>query len=451
MSISRQGARLAIAAGLLIRLAAAPAYGTQDVEWWKAWGGDAVKHGVTTIYGAADETIIDHWRAGRAFPEIVAATQRVIHFEPYEYWRTEYKLGQPPLYIYSLFLSTKAYEAISPDLRNGRLFNVALNIPPLIASALLAWMIAAVVAVTVSPEAGVLAGLAYWLNPLVILNSPIQGYQDPLCALFATASIVMAHRRRLSWSAVLLALAALTKPQGILVAPIIVSLALFEHGWRARLHAAAAAIGTGLLVGLPFIINGRLLSVILGAISISEYSNDVVRDSLNLWWPLQYVYNVSGGAPECWHCPVPAATISDRIGFPLPWTGLALLAAFTVANAIHLRRRLPGDRHAIFVAAALQVYAYFIFRVGVQTNHYFIAIPLMALALTPDRRHIVAYAWVSAVFIAQDLLFYGLGRDWNRGVELLTRLSATPLTVVAALVNVATFGTLSAWQFRRPS
>src|SRR5690606_9071753 len=120
------------AAGLLLRLLLAPLYGTQDIEWQKAWGTHAVREGVLTMYGAPDAEILALSREGKSREEIRAATQTVIPFEPYRYFRTEYLVTYPPGYIYSLRLAVGAYAAIDPNLSNGRLFNFFVNLPPLV-------------------------------------------------------------------------------------------------------------------------------------------------------------------------------------------------------------------------------------------------------------------------------------------------------------------------------
>ena len=369
---------------------------------------------------------------------------------------------QPPLYIYSLYASTSLYRLIDHDLRNTRLFNVFINTQPIVASGVLAVVIAWFVGRIVSPAVGRAAGLVYWLNPVVILNAPIQGYQDPLCALFATASIVSLYRRRLVLAWMFVALATLTKPQGVLILPVVIFVGLLEHRVARNLVGWGVAVAVGLFVAVPYILSGRFLSVIIGVLSISQASGDLTRSALNIWWPVQVIFNgmtavaggsagraaaVLGGYP-CWNCDVPARLFMERTGWPVQAIGLGLLGAFTLANLYTLRRHLDSHRSALLSAAALQVYGYFMLRVGVQVNHYFLLIPILALCLRVSGTGVASYALVCGVFILQDLVFYGFGRDFNPGIGLLTRLAMGWTTSVLALANVAVFGFLTARQFR---
>ena len=217
------------------------------MEWWKAFGTYSVQHRVIDIYGAEDRVILDLYRQGLSFSEVLKATQTVIQYQPYRYGRTEYFYPQPPLYIYTIFLSTSIYREFDPDLTNDRVFNFFLNLQPVISSALLTLVIFFFVKSLLGRGLAGLAALFYWLNPLVILNSPIQAFLDPLLALFAVCSVIFLFRKRLSWAYVFLALAALYKPQGVIIAPIIVWMGLREHNILANLRAWLAAGFTGVL------------------------------------------------------------------------------------------------------------------------------------------------------------------------------------------------------------
>ena len=259
-----------------------------------------------------------------------------------------------------------------------------------------------------------------------------------------------------------LTLATLTKPQGVLILPVVLYVGLVEHRLVRNLAAWGVAAATGLAVALPVHLSGRFLSVIVGVLSISQASEDLTRSALNIWWPVQVIFNgmtavargsasraaaVLGGYP-CWNCDVPAHVFTERTGWPVQAIGLGLLAAFTLANLYTLRRHLDSHRSALFSAAALQVYGYFMLRAGVQVNHYFLLVPILALCLRMSGTVVASYAAVCAVFILQDLVFYGFGRDFNPGIGLLTRLAMGWTTSVLALANVAVFVFLTARQFR---
>jgi hypothetical protein len=463
-SLTPRAFLILFALGLFARLLIAPLYGTQDVEWQKAWGTAAVREGVLGLYGARDAEILALWKQGKSREEIRAATQKVIPFEPHEYSRTEYRVTYPPLYVYGLYAEARLYAGFSPGLENGRLFNVCVNLLPILAGALLTLALARLGAPFVPPGTAPWIALAYWLNPLILLNSPVQGYQDPMCALFAVLSVLAVLKRRLGWACVLLALGILIKPQAVLVAPVVLAAGWLTASPRRNLVAWGLGLATALAVLSPYLASGRMLSVIQGVLSIRDSSQDISRQALNIWWPLQYVLNALEaprlgvsrflgfiGGPYPWDADVPAARLSLPFGIPLHAVGLLAYGVFTVLNLRALARRCRGEPFLIVPLAALQVYAYFILCVGVQINHYQIAVPLLLLSAAHPSIGWRLPAAVCGVFLLQDLIFYGLGRDFNPGRAGLSLLRLGWTTNVLAMVNVALFVALASRVFRGPA
>jgi hypothetical protein len=450
------------ALGLFARLLLAPLYGTQDVEWQKAWGTAAVREGVAGLYGSSDAGIVSLWKQGKTRAEIRAATQKVIPFEPHRYSRTEYRVTYPPLYVYGLYGESRLCALFSPGLGNGRLFNVCVNLLPILASALLTLALARFsFAPSLPAAAGPWVALAYWLNPVTLLNSPIQGYQDPMCALFAVLSVLAVLRRRVGWAGVLLALGILIKPQAVLVAPVVLAAGWFAASPRRNLAAWGLGFATALVVLLPYLANGRTLSVVQGVLSIRDSSQDISRQALNAWWPLQYVLNALEaprlgvsrllgfiGGPYPWDADMPASRVALPFGISLHAVGWLAFGAFTLWNLRVLARRHSRDSFAVVPAAALQVYAYFILCVGVQINHYQILIPLLLLSAARPGIGWRLPTAVCGVFLLQDLIFYGLGRDFNPGRAVLSLLRLGWTTNVLAILNVALFVALASRVFR---
>ena len=126
--LARRTLLLLFLLGLAIRLGGAFLYGTQDMEFWKAYGTYTVQTSLLRMYGESDAEIYGAWQEHR--PDLKAVrteTQNVISYRPYKYWRTEYIPCQPPIYMYSIWMCTHSYGVFSEQLDNTRLFNFFLN------------------------------------------------------------------------------------------------------------------------------------------------------------------------------------------------------------------------------------------------------------------------------------------------------------------------------------
>lgn len=461
----RLGVLLLIGLGLLFRLAGGFLYGTQDMEWWKAFGSFTSSYGISQVYSTVpDREIVRLLSAGTPRDEVRQLTQRHILFHAYDYGRTDYVMPQPPAYIYPIHGSVRLYQLFSPNLENKRLFNWFLNLEPTISSALLAIAIGLFVGHISSQKAGITAGLVYWLNPLVLLNSPIQGFRDPMMALFATLSIIFLYRRNLTLAIVCLVASFMTKPQAVLILPVVVICGIYEHSWKQNLKALLAGGATAVLICSPYIITGHFLGLVLGVTSITDASADLSRQSLNFWWPVQYVVNAYAlhtggqgivsallGSNMNIFRDYPIAKFAAETGINPKKVGLLLYLSFTIFNLWFTRRILRIDRRMLFVAAAMQVYSYFILSAGVQNNHYFLIVPLLTIAWACGLLETRFAVFVGVVFFAQDFIFYGLGRDWNIGRKVLIRTFLGWLTVVLALMNCGLFLALAVrcWRLAR--
>jgi len=423
------------------------------MEWWKAWSTDIVSNGLIKVYGATDSEIISEFKNRKISTEI-KTTQRVIHYVPEKYWRIEYKVTQPPIYVYTLYLAGSVYKLISPSMSNGRLFNFFLNLVPTIFSLLTFFAIYLFVKTISTRDMAIITAGIYWICPLVLLNSPIQGYFDPLIAFFVTTSAIFLYKKQLMWSYVFLVMGVLSKPTAIIVFPVIFWLGLKEHSFIKNIKTWAISILLVLAIMSPFLFNGRILSVFQGVMSISESSQDLSRQSLNIWWMVQYgmhifqnleksgvswVSAILGGPQSNWDGDVPTSLLNNLVGYNTQFIGLLLLIAFTIINLFYISVKSSSNRNSIFIAIGLQAYAYFILRVGVQINHYFIIIPIFAIISMYSSSYFKYFFLISLIFFFQDIIFYGFGRDFNYGRKLLTLLYSGWITNLLALANIALF------------
>lgn len=441
---------LALAVGLLVRLAALPLPGTEDVNVWKVWSYNGAKD-VTAVYGVGgDPPVRGMLKYGQSYTTV----------------------DYPPVALYELALVGSIYRAIFPGYPNSWPLVAALKLPGLLAGAALTW----VIFVTVrgwSPSGGGAAdetaplaraaALAYWLNPATILNAEVLGDLDPLVMLPALAAFVLLVRPRAAASGACVALALLTKPQALLIVPAWL-FALWIVGRRGTLPppgrdgfgarptalrvwtaAAAGAAGTAALAVLPFALVGALPNMWLAFGSFYARRDILSGNAANVWWIANYLSRaVHGVADLGWHAFfVPVArvmAVSTFIeqGLPDPRPiGQAAIALACGWMFWRLRRR-AGDLVIALSLAAFTVHAAFVLGVGVHEHHQVLMVPLLALAAARRVRLRPLFAAVSGICALNMYLFYGLGRGWPPVLpRMATGLDATVLLSLANLIALA--------------
>ncbi|MGE3191326.1 MAG: hypothetical protein AB7N90_16705 [Vicinamibacterales bacterium] len=415
-------------AATLLRVAALPLPGTEDVGVWKVWS-YAGSRDVLGVYGI-----------GGSPP-----TRPRLEF------RTVYTtVDYPPVAIYEMAIVGAVYRWGFPDYPNDWRLTAAVKLPGLLAGLVFtAFLYAAVLRLGGSRAGAQWAALAWWANPATLLNAEVLGYLDPLMVLPAVAALACLHLGAPVWAGALYAVALLTKPQALLLGP-----AMLIAAWRTGGHRRLAVTGTAgaawLVVGtLPYLLVGALPNMLQAFGSWMGRRDVVAAYAANVWWVATWLARGVNmipefGFPGAYFEPVArilAISSWTEMGLPNPrpiGTALVGLAAAWILVRGWPARRL--DLHAAI--GALTVHAFFVLGVSVHEHHMLLAVPLLALAggLNPAFRS-MAMA-VSAVVALDMNLFYGLGRGVGWAVPRM--LTPIDLSVLLALANVA----LLAWHFR---
>jgi hypothetical protein len=418
----------AIALGALLRLAALPLPGTEDVGVWKVWSYNASLD-VTRMYGI-----------GGSPP-----TREVVR-----YGRAYTTVDYPPVALYEMGLAGVFYRGLFPGYPNDWRLTVAVKIPGLLAGAWLAWLLfEAVRAATGELGVARAATLACWLNPAILLNGEVLGYLDPLLLLPAVGSLLLVHQSRPFAAGCAVAIAALTKPQGALVVPIVLAAGAALGGWRVLRRAILGGVATTLVVFLPYILVGAVPN------ALNAFWSFARRDLLsaqapNLWWIANWLERARNLLPELGFPGAYLAQVKGVMalstflesGWPNPRP--IATAAVTIAAVWATRRawltRSPA-LHAAF--AAFLVHAYYTLAVAVHENHILLAVPLLAFGAALEPRLRAPFVAITAIAWAAMSMFYGLGR--GVGFVLPRGLVGLDLSVVNSFLNVVVF----AWFGRR--
>jgi hypothetical protein len=410
----------ALVLGLIVRLAALPLPGTEDVLTWKIWAFDASRH-VTHVYGV-----------GGAPP-----VRGVVRWQA-----RETTVDYPPAALYELAVVGLAYRLVDPSFADSPALTAAVKIPGLLCgiglTALLAW---AARRFTGGDRAARWVALAYWLNPATILNGEVLGYLDPLMMLPAVGALVLLHVGAAESAGLALALAVLTKPQAIFVLPACGLAAWHTGGARALARASAGGILAATLLILPFGLAGALPNMWLAFGSFYARRNILSGYAANIWWIVNYAlrayYQIPRlGFPHAFLVEVRrvmAVSTFREVGFPDPRPFAAAGVLATSGWGLWRLRRSP-DLAGHALAGAFVVHTFFVLGVGVHEQHMMLAVPLLALAaaLRPALRSL--FYVVSAIVALNLNLFYGIGI--GRGWSVPRLLLGIDLSVLLSIVNI---------------
>jgi hypothetical protein len=416
---SRRWLWAGLIAGALIRAWLVPLPGSPDVSSWKSW----------SFVGANDPTGL--YGVGGDPP-----VRRLLRWQGIA-GTTEY----PPLALYEIALAGRVYASFGTTFEDSPQLTALIKAPGLAAelffvAALILWgkrMLAGDQAYWVA--------LAFWLNPAVVLNGAALGYLDAQMAVPAALALLAAAAARPAIAGGLIAAAVLTKAQAIFVIPIVM-LAAVTAGRATRRQAvlafAAGGAAVSLLVLLPIVLRGAWPNM-LQAISRLAAHDMLSGNALNIWWLVTWIVRASYALDLGWFTAftLPVRILGSsrfmEIGYPNPKPiGTAMVLA-AIGWALWRARTTRSLADWAFVAGWC-VFAYAMLGAQVHENHFYLAVPFLAIAAgaSSDYRPIF---WAVSVSTAFNMyIFYGLSEGWP---SLIGRAwTIVDLTVIAALANV---------------
>jgi len=419
---TRSGSRVAIVCLLVgvVRLAALPLPGTEDTGTWKIWM-FAASTAVTSVYGVGGDP----------------PTRGILEWQD-----LKTTVDYPPVALYELGVAGRAYRWVDPAFGDGVPLTIATKLPGLVCgiglTALLWW--------TVRRHPGSIAAahwvaLAYWANPATILNGEVLGYLDPLMMLPAIGMLVLLHERWPALAGAAFAIALLTKPQAILLAPILALAAWRLGAARGVVRVTAGGAATTALVVLPFALAGALPNMWLAFGSFYARRDILSGNAANLWWIVTYLlrawYQIPRmGALDAFVAPVRrilAISTVEEIGLPNPRPfGTLLIVGASAWGLWRIRHARDLALHAL--GAAFVVHAFFVLGVGVHEHHMMLAVPLLALAAALRPRLRPLFYLVSAIVALNMNVFYGPG--YGFGWRIPRGLLLIDLSVLLAAANV---------------
>ena len=271
----------------------------------------------------------------------------------------------------------------------------------------------------------------YCLNPAVIYDGALWAQPDAIHSAFLALAVVFLIEKRPLLCMCFLTLAVLSKPQALMAAPLIVIYLLTTHTVSQSLKAILAAVVTGAIVFIPFLLQST--SAISDMVqTIARRDTYVSGNAHNFWW---LVSSVGGLDPKMDDSTVALAGLSySALSIAI------LITLYTVVATVLVKKSYPPAAEPIAYVCLLV----FVFAVRMHENHGLQILPLLALTGLALQHQRVIFASLSAAILANMLL---------HSPEVMGDVSDT-LVLAAGIVNSGlTVGILGYWSwtlFRQP-
>lgn len=241
----------------------------------------------------------------------------------------------------------------------------------------------------------------YTLNPAIIFDLAVWGQMDSVYTFFMVASLYTVLRSRFELSGSLFALAILTKPQSIVLLPVLGYLILRNGGWKRAVSSSAVFFVVIFLVILPF-----------------QWDN-----------PVRFIYDrYTVGYARFQYNSMNAYNFWALLGFfkndTIPHFGLSYqhwgIIAFVlfIAFVMWQLHRKPGGRAPIY-AIFLLVFGFFMLMTRMHERYLFPVFALLAMSFSP-RHPPWLYVWLIGTFFA-NLAFVFSNLNYADPVTTLPR------------------------------
>ena len=345
----------------------------------------------------------------------------------------------PPGFFYPLWLTGQIYRVCcSPDFATDTpTLDFLMRLGPIIADSFIAILVYRIALLWTDARRAIIAGIAYALNPAALTTTAwMSMIGDPYYLLPTLLSLFAALTRRFAWSAALIVIAILIKPQALAFAPLILFLILTMAKPRQVLNALVAATVSGWLVMAPFIVAGKLdelaqtVERMRGAFPFIHVWADnawyLLSGGQDPWDPLFPNGINPNGPPQPFDTNLFLGVIEYRM------IGLAAFGTLYLATLYWLAGRAK-PQNAI-AASALIALGFFILSTRMHENYSFPVFALLSiLGVSRDWR----YAFLLIVTTGANLVDWQIFDDFFANKSELLRLH-----MANSVVFVSTFALL---------
>jgi len=340
----------------------------------------------------------------------------------------------PPLSTYLFAAAGWLADTLSVSaMPDESLLNGLIKFPAILAdvgtAALLVWQ-----ARKQSAVWSILIAALYLLNPAIWYVSVYWGQTDAIYIFFLVAALILLAQGAVipAWACYALSLG--TKLQGLPFVFLILTWTWVQHGRQALLKGLAASGVTGTLLVLPWLLNGRILSLIEAVISSSSR---VVQSAYNFWFLL---LGERAGTADAVHKPG---------SLPVSYQAISLVLFFAVVFFVVFLIVRYKEQLSLSVAAVVLSLAAFLFRPDMRERYLFPVLPLLLWAANQRRSLLWLYLLLSATWLFNLVTIASFALAvwtnliaWERPYPALINILKTVASFVSA-IHLAIFVYLS--------
>jgi len=265
----------------------------------------------------------------------------------------------PPLNVYLFWIFGKLSHAFGPDS-----LTILLKLPQNLFDLATAYLIFSFMRTRYPYLFSLGAMTVYVLNPATIFDLAVWGQMDSVYVFFMVGSLYAAMRSKYELSSGVLSLAILTKPQSVVLLPVVAYLILKNGGWKRALSSGAVFIVLVFIVIAPFHWDNPIAFLIdrYAGYNIYPYNS---LNAYNFWALLGF-----------WK-----SDTVHHLGLSYQQWGIVAFVLFTAFVIWQLHRR-PEGRAPVF-ATFLLAFGFFMLMTRMHERYLFPVFAFLALSFSP--------------------------------------------------------------------
>lgn len=351
-----------------------------DVQDYLVWSYKMVTHGLGSMYASLDGLWISDQPPGLNYVVYLGG------------W--VYNAFFAPDFLYPGVSGDPALRAVTtnPALLADPAHRTLLRIPMLLADLVTGALIFTAARKNLSERAAWLVALAYWFNPAVLWNGAYWGQTDAIHSLLVLAALLALTVKRVGFAFFLVGIAAVTKPQALIFGPLLLLAAWRAAAWRGVARAViAGALGVAVIL-LPIMLAGGTQGMLDFFLSAVGHHPILSVNAHNIWWI------AFGGNIDI------EDTLPVLAGAPLSYRTLSLIL-FGISYAAVLVKGWRAEVDEFFELGAYAAFAFFMLPTEIHENYGYALLPMLAVAVTRDRKLIFFYIAITVTMVANYALF----------------------------------------------